>query len=124
MKSYDIIKHFPNASASTIARNQAAVEGPGEPTKLQEQETCDPAQRGDVSNADNASQGQEMDGGSRPRYRISVVFLVSDNRRRDNPGMLETICDVVVAAGRRLAGLGDRFRNNKTGAKRRGRRGN
>lgn len=31
-------------------------------------------------------------------YRIDVVFLVSDKRRRDPTGMLETVADILIGA--------------------------
>lgn len=58
--------------------------------------------------AANKARVKKVDGSSRQCYRVHVVFRVSDKRVRDNPGMLETICDVLIAAGRRLAGFGDR----------------
>ena len=52
---------------------------------------------------DYSTEGTEMDGSGYEGYVLAVVFLVSDNRRRDNDGALATICDCISAVGRLLA---------------------
>lgn len=70
----------------------------GTHTKLQEQ-------KDDLSqSSNNSSKVQETYGGDNPRYKVSVTFLMSDNRRRDLDGMLATILDSICTAGRLLAG--------------------
>ena len=71
-------------------------------SKLQEQEDYLPKP------IDNETGDSKMDEVCRAKYRLSVTFLLSDKRLRDVPGMLETVCDIVCAAGRQLAGIGDR----------------
>ena len=44
-------------------------------------------------------QGCEVKNGeNRKRYSVRVVFRVSDNRKRDAFGMLETIADAIIGA--------------------------
>lgn len=66
----------------------------------------------------------KVDGESRGQFRITVVFHVSDRRRRDPTGAFETICDVITATVRRLnERLAGRFVEKKQRLTRR-RRGN
>lgn len=46
--------------------------------------------------------GEEANAVPRKRYRVNVVFLVSDKRTRDAFGMLETVADCLVRAVRRF----------------------
>ena len=52
--------------------------------------------------ADNRSQKATMDGEVHPKFRVSVAFLLSDNRRRDADNMLSTVLDCLIIARRRL----------------------
>jgi|SRR6267142_5974537 len=52
--------------------------------------------------ADYIPRVSTVDGESRGQFRITVVFHVSDRRRRDPTGAFETICDVITATVRRL----------------------
>lgn len=55
----------------------------------------------------HSPKSKKADEGNRKRFRITVDLLVSDNRRRDPDGAINTIMDCLVAAVRRL-GEGDR----------------
>lgn len=67
-------------------------------TKLQES-------KDDMREAlNNAPKVQGENGCHNPRYKVTVTFLMSDNRRRDLDGMLATILDAICTAGRLLAG--------------------
>lgn len=70
-------------------------------------------------NTGDRQASQTLDEGGNHKYRISVTFRVSDNGVRDNDGMLSTILDCLVSAGRRLAGVGNRSSKNGSGPKRR-----
>lgn len=48
------------------------------------------------------SKAQEADGRTGGRYHVSIVFMVSDRRKRDAFGMLETVADALVRAVRRF----------------------
>lgn len=75
-------------------------------TELQEFEAMDneAAEREAVEKAaaDYLPGISRLDGESRPKFRITVIFHVSDRRRRDPTGAFETICDLVTATVRRL----------------------
>lgn len=45
---------------------------------------------------------EEKNGAPRKRYSVRTVFLVSDNRKRDAFGMLETVADALIGAVGRL----------------------
>lgn len=83
----------------------------GKPDELQKHEVDIPPKRRKENPVHRDEAGaKRMDEAGRPTHRVSIVFRVSDKRRRDNPGMLETLCDVLVAARRRLAEFGNRAR--------------
>ena len=46
---------------------------------------------------------KKADGINRERFRITIDFLVSDNRRRDPDGAINTILDCLVRSVRRLS---------------------
>lgn len=77
-------------------------------------------QDADAREADNQAGVSEDHAPNGARFRISVEIGVSDKRLRDTPGMLETVCDCLVTAGRQLAGIGDRKGVLQTRAIRRG----
>ena len=55
----------------------------------------------------HSPKGKKTDDINRKRFRITVDLLVSDNRRRDPDGAINTIMDCLVTAIRRLS-EGDR----------------
>ncbi len=83
--------------ASGIARNRVRP-----CAEFQKLETVNPGpEHRSPANLD-AGQNQKTDGPPGVRYSVRVVFLVSDRRRRDAFGMLETVADVLIRALRRL----------------------
>ncbi len=54
-----------------------------------------------------------------PKYRVTIIWRVSDKRRRDNDGMLATVMDCLVHATRRLVGL-DSVKRAKRGVRQKG----
>lgn len=44
-----------------------------------------------------------MDETRNPRFKVSVTFRFSDNRKRDLDGALSTVLDCLIAAGRQQA---------------------
>jgi len=103
---------LPNASESTKRRNPHLYPRAGTSPQLQEQEADRDKPKDRKTVPSHGIQDKEMDAWRDKEYRISVTFLVSDKRRRDNPGMLETVCDAIIAAGRHLAGIEDRKRTH------------
>src|SRR5688572_3095470 len=45
---------------------------------------------------------KRTNGSDGKRYRLRVIFRVSDQRRRDAFGMLETVADILIRAVRRF----------------------
>lgn len=61
---------------------------------------------------DDKPKESKMDAKRDQQFKISIAFLMSDNRRRDLDGMLTTILDCLCAAGRQMADLHQN--NNKS----------
>lgn len=93
-------------------RREAELAGKPDPTKAalagEQCPVVQERQAPDQGPDNHATGGAGVDDESYPRFTISVHFYLSDQRLRDLPGMLETICDCVCAAGRQLAGVGRR----------------
>lgn len=71
---------------------------------------------------DNRAENKNTDGRAGERYFVRVIFRVSDNRKRDAFGMLETVADCLVRAVRRFnSGDAGRSLVDATGAARGGR---
>lgn len=102
MTEHELRRRFPNASASTIKRNQAGGAGYRPSAELQEQQAGHPGpehrQDADTDQAENKAVDEPV---HRP-VRVSITWCLSDKRRRDCWGMGETIADCIVAAARRL----------------------
>jgi hypothetical protein len=97
---------FPNVSESVIKRNSSQVDGVPCPIVQKQQE---PVQ--EQENRKNVyrhrSKEKEMDGIGHQQFRVSIIWLVSDRRRRDTWGMSETIADAIVTSVRRFLGIHD-----------------
>lgn len=96
-------------SGASAPWQEACREAPSCPlphSELQElQEVGDEDAEGDAAEASVADYQpgvSGVDGESRGQFRIAVTLHVSDNKRRDPTGALETICDVITATRRRL----------------------
>lgn len=125
---------FPNATASARKRNADAhtrwlsdrfaprfagaaaaarrAGGGGDCPVVQDAEdrrdAAQPQDRKVVREAADQAGAQEVDGGDRPQFRVTVAFRYHDRRRRDNDGGYSTLLDCVVAARRLLdASAGD-----------------
>lgn len=94
-------RKFP-LSKSTLRRNQAFSDG---------NRTCNPVQEpkaGDSGSKDRKDENPDraksgaVDGKGHGGYRLKVVFKLSDRRRRDPTGMLESVADILVRAVRRF----------------------
>lgn len=74
---------------------------------VQECETLDhqtaERQAAEEADPDHVPGVSTVEGESRPEYRITVTLYVSNRGRRDPSGALETICDTLVDARRRLS---------------------
>ncbi len=110
MTKNELLRRFPNASEEFIKRNMSSDSGTRTHHQLQEQEA-----RGDrtkegreqICNELDSSKCESLDGEFDSRFRITIVWLISDKRRRDSWGMSETIADCIVSASRRFLGLDD-----------------
>ncbi len=101
-----------HSGAAQPGQPEQSQERPGEPqgklphSELQERQAVDheAAQRQAAQPAlpDYVPGVSEVDGESRPEFRISITLFVSNRGRRDPTGALETLCDVLTAARRRL----------------------
>jgi hypothetical protein len=103
MTRENILRIWPNASPSTIARNldHAGDSGPSNPVQKE------PAllQRGTTGPAKPRVAGRKNKGeagGDHPRFAVSIDFKISDRRTHDLDGMLASILDCLTTARRRL----------------------
>lgn len=67
--------------------------------------TCPGVQEQQVAvqrEVDNQTGIQEVDGGVRPEFRVSVDLFYANKRRRDGDGAATTLADCIVTARRRL----------------------
>lgn len=87
----------------TIIQKQEADHGPAE--------TTGPIVARE-SEVDNRAIRPGLDETRHPKFRVSITFRVSDRRRRDNSGMLDTILDCLISAGRLLGNVGNWKRKN------------
>lgn len=105
---------FPNASQSFLNANNHSSNGIGAYPLLQKQETdirLEADKGGAVvrhSNPRNRTKGSKGHAADHPKYRVTIIWNVSDRRIRDNDGMLATIMDCLVRSARRLAGMDTR----------------
>jgi hypothetical protein len=66
--------------------------------------------------------GKKPDEGDSARFRVTIDLLVSDNRRRDPDGAINTIMDCLVSAVRRF-GEGDQSNSGSRKASSKRKRG-
>lgn len=71
-------------------------------TRVQEQQAVNTGREHRPAKNLDAKENEAPHERSGKRYAIRVVFRVSDNRRRDAFGMLETVADCLVRAVRRF----------------------
>jgi len=98
---------FPLSNA-TLRRNQAGGDRAGASNVIQKLQASHPGQEhGKDADADRTSRKQ-VDGTGYRKYRVAVVFRLSDRRRRDPTGMFETVADVLIrAVGRFMQSASD-----------------
>lgn len=85
--------------------NQAEDSRPESCSEFQEQQKPIQKQEDRKDLHSHRSKKEKVDAASHPKYRIAVMWLISDNRVRDNDGMLSTIMDSLISATRRLSGM-------------------
>ena len=98
------IRQQPGYAIASDTRKAAPYTDPVKPARVarpvvQELET-DPLEQ--AADADEAGVSN-MDGQCRPKFRLSVVLRISDERHRDNDGAFTTLADCLVSAVGRLA---------------------
>jgi len=99
----EIKQRFP-ISESTARRNQVAGSG-DEHSSVQEPEASDlRSTQGSIPHS-NARKRGKTDGVDHPKFRVTIVFNFSDDRRRDLDGAATTILDCLVATRRRLVAM-------------------
>lgn len=96
LREDELRKLFPNISKSAIAANKVGGPRTGPRTIVQEQQVTD------AWKAHHKAGVPKVDGAGHRKYCFAVTFRVSNNRRRDPTGMLETLADVLVRAVRRF----------------------
>lgn len=79
-------------------RNQGNVPCP----QFQEHEEGDPRSKLRQDADLDRPKSKTVDGTGNQKFRLTVVFKMSDNRPRDLDGGLSTICDCLIAARRQL----------------------
>ena len=109
MTKHELLRRFPNASPSFLAANCYEERSISSKNRGDWIRTGFQKQQGDQRQSQvrkavlkDAPQKEGVDGGVHRQFRVSVTFLVSDNRRRDPTGMLETIMDCLIHAVRNV----------------------
>ncbi len=115
MTREDILRRFPNASAATIARNLDSA-GAGPRPEQKESAHGRSEQRRTRTENHKPARKQAVVRTDHPKFRVSVTFLYSDNRIRDNSGAYETILDCLVSAARRLKAMDTGISSHNAGS--------
>lgn len=71
-------------------------------SSLQKLEADGPKPKKRKAQADYGPRAKGPDESDHPVFRVAIVVKYSDHRTRDLPGALETLCDCLVLARRRL----------------------
>ena len=107
MDEQTLRKLYPNASESFIRANCPSYRGNGTRPVVQEQQADQPKPQDRKTVPSHQRPEKGVDGKRHPQFRVSITWLVSDNRVRDAWGMSETVADCIVSAVRRFLGLDD-----------------
>jgi hypothetical protein len=101
---FEKIKQRLPISESTARRNKVADSGNAHPG-VQELQAGDLRQEvTPIPYADRPSR-RKADGTNHRKFRVTIIFNYSDNRRRDLDGAAATILDCLMAARRRLMAM-------------------
>lgn len=75
----------------------------GENSSVQKQKASHPGPINRPSPNLDRTKNKKVDGQLHPRFSVTIVVQMPDNRRRDLDGMLATILDCICSARRQLA---------------------